>query len=89
VVPRKVRIVDARVVLHQPTKLALNAGMGFVDTPAGFEDQGLRRMKPGHIGGFVAIDAEDIAGLIEQFARLFKEGVALALHKSMPSARIA
>jgi len=86
-------IVDARVVFHQAAKLAVDAGAGFVGAPAGFEDRGLRCMEPGHIGnargGLVAIDAQDRLGVVEGFACLIEEGGALALYKSMPSARIA
>ena len=50
-------IVNARVVFHQPGKLAVDAAVAFVDAAIGFEDQGLRSVKTGQIsrtcGGFM------------------------------------
>ncbi len=86
-------IVNARVVLHQPAKLALQAAMGFVHAPSVLEDQRLRRMKTGKVrgaaGSFIEVNAQHCVGLVQKLARLFEIGAGLFLHRSMPSARIA
>jgi hypothetical protein len=86
-------IVNARIVFHEPAKLAMHAGMGFVNAPACLEDESLRGMKSGQVrgaaGGFIEVDAQDRVGVIEQLPRLVEIGARLLLHKSMPSARIA
>ncbi|HZU90429.1 MAG TPA: hypothetical protein VE993_14345 [Stellaceae bacterium] len=87
-------IVNAGIVFHQPAKLALHTGMSFVNAPGGFEDESLRRMKPGKIrraaGRFgKTAKFEHSVGLGQKLSRLIQKGAGLLLHRSMPSMRIA
>ena len=86
-------IVDARVIPDQPAKFPLQTAMAFVGAPAAFEDQSLRRVKPGQIGNapglLIKMHTETRLGLVEQFACLVEISGGLLLHRSMPSIRIA
>jgi hypothetical protein len=55
--------------------------MAFVDAAAGFEDEGLRGVKAGEIGGaagwFMKTDAQNRLGLVEKLPRLVEIGAGL------------
>lgn len=84
---------DAGVILGQPEKFRLHAGVGLENLAVALENQRLRRMKASEISGtaccLIKPHPEHRFGVLQKLARLGEKAGRLRGHRSKPSRRIS
>jgi hypothetical protein len=79
---------ETRIIFDERAKLGLYAVVGFDDSVAALENEGLGRMitrEVRHAAGDIGkTDAQNHFGLLEKCARFFKKRVGLRFHNSRP-----
>lgn len=84
--------IQARTIFCESQEFRLNAVMRFNHFTSAFEDESLRRMKPGKIGSatgvFREIRPKHDGCPIQMFHRFVEEATGLGFHNSRPSCLI-